>query len=297
MCMQKRTSEVAVNVTYKDSLFRMLFRDKDNLLSLYNAINQTSYDDPEALTVVTLENAIYMGMKNDQAFLLDSGLNLYEHQSTWNPNMPLRDLFYVSMEYQRLITKRSLYSKNVVKIPAPNFIVFYNGTEAAEERVELRLSDSFETVVERPNLELIVTQLNINPGYNEPLMEACQILREYMQYVDRVRRYARTMELKQAVERAVRECIREGILADFLIRNRAEVIMISILEYDAEKERRLLREEEYAEGKRDGRKEGRREGIALTKQVLRLSKEGKSPEEIAETLSISEQEVKEILEE
>ena len=118
-----------VNRNYKDTVFRMLFSDRRNLLSLYNAISGAHYDDPEKLEIVTLENALYMGMKNDLAFIIDTELFLYEHQSTYNPNMPLRDLFYISSEYQKLVDKKSLYSSVLQKIPAPQFIVFYNGTE------------------------------------------------------------------------------------------------------------------------------------------------------------------------
>lgn len=116
------------NRNYKDTVFRMIFSDRKNLLSLYNAVNGTSYKNPEELEIVTLENAIYMGMKNDLAFIIATNLFLYEHQSTYNPNMPLRDLFYISSEYQKLVDHKSLYSSVLQKIPAPNFIVFYNGT-------------------------------------------------------------------------------------------------------------------------------------------------------------------------
>ena len=95
-----------VNRNYKDTVFRMLFSDRKNLLSLYNAISGAHYDNPEMLEIVTLENAIYMGMKNDLAFIIDTELFLYEHQSTYNPNMPLRDLFYISSEYQKLVDKK-----------------------------------------------------------------------------------------------------------------------------------------------------------------------------------------------
>ena len=130
-----------VNRNYKDTIFRMLFSDRKNLLSLYNAINGTSYENPEELEIVTLENAIYMGMKNDLAFIIGTNLFLYEHQSTYTPNMPLRDLFYISAEYQKLVNKKSLYSSTLQKIPAPNFIVFYNGIEKTDERWENCLSE------------------------------------------------------------------------------------------------------------------------------------------------------------
>ena len=117
------------NRKYKDTVFRMLFSDRKNLLSLYNAINETSYTDAAQLEIVTLENAIYMGMKNDLAFIINTNLFLYEHQSTYNPNMPLRDLFYISSEYQKMVDWKSLYTSTRLRIPTPNFIVFYNGTE------------------------------------------------------------------------------------------------------------------------------------------------------------------------
>lgn len=120
---------VSANRNYKDTVFRMLFSDKKNLLSLYNAVNSRDYTNPDDLEIVTLENAIYMGMKNDLAFIIDTNLYLYEHQSTYNPNMPLRDLFYISSEYQKMLDQKSLYSSSLQKIPTPNFIEFYNGSD------------------------------------------------------------------------------------------------------------------------------------------------------------------------
>ena len=166
------------NKKYKDTVFRMLFSDRENLLSLYNAINGTTYENPEALEIVMLENAIYMGMKNDRAFIVDTNLFLYEHQSTYNPNMPLRDLLYISSEYQKLVDHRSLYSSILQKIPVPNFIVFYNGTRKKEDRWENLLSEAFEHLEGKPNLELRVVTLNINEDHNRELMEQCKILRE-----------------------------------------------------------------------------------------------------------------------
>ena len=127
---QKQSTSVhrtLVNRKYKDTVFRMLFSDKKHLLALYNAVAGKSYTDPDALQIVTLENAVYMGMKNDLAFIIATNLFLYEHQSTYNPNMPLRDLFYIASEYQKLVDRKSLYSTTIQKIPAPKFLVFYNG--------------------------------------------------------------------------------------------------------------------------------------------------------------------------
>ena len=247
---------------YKDTVFRMLFSDRKNLLSLYNAVSGAHYDDPEKLEIVTLENAIYMGMKNDLAFIIDTDLFLYEHQSTYNPNMPLRDLFYISSEYQKLVDKRSLYSSLLQKIPAPQFIVFYNGTEKKKDSWVNHLSEAFENLSGAPKLELEVLTININEGHNSELMEQCQTLREYAQYVACVRRYAKEFELNEAVKLAVDECIRNNILSEFLRANKSEVIAMSIFEYDKEEEERKLRKAEYEAGVAAGMKDGIKAGVA-----------------------------------
>mgnify|MGYP005903151515 CR=1 FL=1 len=251
-----------VNRNYKDTVFRMLFSDRRNLLSLYNAISGAHYDNPEMLEIVTLENAIYMGMKNDLAFIIDTDLFLYEHQSTYNPNMPLRDLFYISSEYQKLVDKKSLYSSILQKIPAPQFIVFYNGTEKKKDSWVNHLSEAFKNLSGNPKLELEVLTLNINEGHNPELMEQCQTLREYAQYVACVRRYAKEFELNEAVKLAVDECIRNNILSEFLRKNKAEVIAMSIFEYDKEEEERKLRKAEYEAGVAAGMKDGMKAGVA-----------------------------------
>ena len=274
---------------YKDTIFRMLFSDRENLLSLYNAINGTSYDNPEELEIVTLENAIYMGMKNDLAFIIDTNLFLYEHQSSFTPNMPLRNLFYISAEYQKLVNKKSLYSSALQKIPAPNFIVFYNGMDKKEDRWENCLSEAYENLFGEPKLELKVVTLNINEGRNHELLEQCQTLREYAAYVALVRKYAKSMELEEAVEKAVDKCIYDGILEEFLQRNRAEVIAVSIFEYDKEEEERKLREAEFEAGELCGIQKG----IQLRDREIAqsLMKKGMTAAEIADILEISENDV------
>ena len=274
---QTDVRNVSVTRNYKDTVFRMLFSDRKNLLSLYNAVNQKDYQNPDDLEIVTLENAIYMGMKNDLAFIIDTNLYLYEHQSTYNPNIPLRDLFYICNEYQKLVDRKSLYSSRLVKIPAPNFIEFYNGSRVISDKTEHRLSSSFEHLSGEPRLELIVTVLNINDGHNSELMHHCDTLREYSQYVARVRSYAATASLDQAVQRAVDECIQEGILADFLSRNRAEVISMSIFEYDKELEEKKLRKAEYEFGFEEGEKAGLAKGyehaaLETARRMLALKK-------------------------
>ena len=266
---KKQREKLSANRAYKDTIFRWIFSDKENLLSLYNAITRKDYKDPEKLTVVTLENAVYMGMKNDLAFVLETGLYLYEHQSTYNPNIPLRDLFYIASEYQKFVDQKSLYSSSVQKIPTPRFLVFYNGMDKkVADREVLKLSSMYENETDEPDLELKVTMLNINAGHNKELLENCHILGEYAQYVDRVRKYATQMDLNHAVEQAITECIQEGILAEFLQRNRAEVFKVSIFEYDKEKEEKKLRKAEYEHGLEDGIIQGKTEGISIERETM-----------------------------
>ena len=250
--------QVTVNREYKSNVFAMLFNDKEKLLELYNALNHSHYTMEDELEIVTLKNAIYMSMKNDLAFVLDCRLMLYEHQSTPNPNMPLRDLFYVSKEYEKMVVTRSLYSREKVKIPAPHFIVFYNGMEKQPEREVLKMSDLYNVEEDDPMLELKVELLNINDGNNEALKESCQTLKEYMQYVNCVRDYIhkKKLTLNEAVEKAVTKCIEKGILTEFMKENRAEVVAMSIFEFDAEKEWKLIREAEYRYGVEIGTERG-----------------------------------------
>lgn len=251
-----------VNGKYKDRVFRMIFKEKKEFLELYNAMNQTHYTNPEDLIVTTLENAIYMSMKNDVSYLVYDNLALYEHQSTYNPNMPLRDLFYVAHTYSGLTKHRRLYSTRMLKIPEPVFVVFYNGKQEMPERKVMKLSDMYITDSKDPALELKTVMLNINPGYNEALMNQCKTLREYSMFVTKVRELEKEMPYGQAVERAVDECIRDGILSDFLLKNKSEVIAVSIFEYNEEEDRRMDREEARQCGLQEGIKRGISQGIS-----------------------------------
>ena len=257
---------------YKDSIFRMLYLDKKELLSLYNAVNGTHYTDVNGLEINTLQNAIYMNMKNDVSFLFNFQVNLYEHQSTENPNIPLRDLLYVSKLLQNIVKDCDLYGTTLVKIPAPKFIVFYNGKQKQPERKVYKLSDAFSKKQDEPELELMVTVLNINAGNNAEILGSCKTLREYMLYTEKVRGYAMQMPIEQAVERTITECIKEDILAEFLKKNRAEAMEVSIFEYNEELHLANLRREGYEEGLADGMERGISQGITqgITQGVQHL---------------------------
>ena len=242
-----------VNRIYKDRLYKMIFNDKSELLKLYNAINGTHYDDPAMLTITTLDNAIYMTMENDLSFIIDMRLALYEQQSTVNPNLPLRFLMYITDIYSAYTKDMNIYGSKKVQIPLPSFVIFYNGVKSQPDRTEFLLSELFHPTTDQPALELKAVMLNINKGHNQELMNACHTLRDYSEYVARIRTYSAEMPLTDAVEKAITECIHENILRDFLLKNRAEAKAMSIYEYDEEKTLRMFREECYEDGERNGK--------------------------------------------
>ena len=298
--MRSRNS-VKVKRNHKDTLFRMIFSTRENLLSLYNAVNHSHYTDASELEIVTLKNAVYMNMKNDQAFLLDMQLNLYDHQSTWNPNMPLRFLMYVAKEYQMLVRNQTLYASALVKVPTPHFVVFYNGETEQEAETILRLSHSFQQKTDKPELELMVRVLNINLDKKQEVLEACQLLKEYMLLVNKIRRYTdEYKDINQAVEQAVTECIEENILADFLRKNRAEAIEMCIFEYDDKREKELIRKAEYAEGMKEGerigREAGKKEEAERIFNIYQLFRANYTENQIKEKLGMNVEEVRKILE-
>ena len=279
------TSEtLPVNRTFKSTLFIMLFEDKKNLLELYNAITGKHYADPELLEINTLENAIYMSMKNDVSFLIDGRLSLYEHQSTKNPNLPLRFLLYISHLYSRLTVKENLYGETIIQIPAPEFLIFYNGKDKMPERQILKLSDMYSVQEGQPKLELEATLLNISGSNNQKLKEACRTLGEYAIYTDKIRNYTETMELSEAVDRAMDECIREDVLREFLMKHRAEARAMSIFEYDQERHMQQEREAGIEKGKEQ----------LLRRQVQKNLSRGMSISEIAEVLDETEERIREI---
>lgn len=236
-----------VNRQVKDVLFRFLFeKDREALLQLYNALNGTDYQDASKLEVVTIESAVYIVMKNDLAFVITGTINLYEHQSTWNPNMPVRFFIYLAKEYQKLLeeAEQSIYGTSQIALPAPQCVVFYNGTRDVPEEQVLRLSDAFENKQVEADVELKVRVLNINYGYNRELLSKCRALREYAEFVEISRQYsAKEMDMKEAMGEAVQYCIEHDILADFLRKYRAEVLGMLLEKFDKKKYVRTLKRE------------------------------------------------------
>ena len=257
----KRQYEHRVNRKYKDSLFRKIFSDRKDLLDLYNALNGTQYTDEEELTVTTLEDVIYISIKNDVSFLLGGTMNLYEHQSSYNPNMPIRGLMYLARLYQNYIDdcEINVFSPVLKHLPSPKFIVFYNGSRDEPDQKLLRLTDAFaeEGAPEESCLECCATMLNINYGHNYELMEKCRRLEEYSVFVAEVRKALEEGgDQRQAVDDAIDICIEKGVLRDILIKERA-AIMNMVLSCTEKQYDRLVRKELEQQEKRIKEQEDR----------------------------------------
>jgi hypothetical protein len=252
----------------------MLFgSNKESLLSLYNAINHTSYQNPDELEITTIDDVIYMGIKNDVSFLIGSDMNLYEAQSTKNPNMPLRGLNYFARIYEGYVAKRNLniYGTRRIELPTPKYLVLYGGTRSEPPIRTYRLTDSFPDR-DAACLECTALELNIHSGDNQEIVSQCRQLYEYVCFLEKVRTTRKEYpdDFEKAIDTAVQESIEEGILADFLKKHRAEVKHVLLTEYNEELHMKMTyedgrrdgRREGHAEGRRKGRAEGRREGRA-----------------------------------
>ncbi len=308
-----------LNRKFKDTLFRKVFNNKRDLLSLYNALNNTEHTDESLITINTIEDAIYIGYKNDISFIINSELNLYEHQSSVNPNMPVRGLIYFAELYKGYIDQNNLliYNERLVKLPFPRYVVFYNGTEEQPEEQELRLSDSFVQVPEgeslkdtagteadktdKPSVEVVVQLLNINYGCNQELMEKCQKLMEYSKFVALVRvksdmlteKYKKEMKsvnkkeiFAEAVALAIDEAIRDNVLKDILSKNMAEVTDMLLTEFEEKAYIDGVKKQSYEEGEARGEIKGEEK---LARLVVELKKRGRV-EDIAKVTDESERE-------
>lgn len=283
------------NRTYKDSLFRLVFERKEDLLDLYNAINGTDYRDVDELEVNVLENALYMGVKNDISFLIGYTMNLYEHQSTKNENMPLRGLIYITRQFEKYIAKNKLniYSTRMQRLPTPQYIVFYNGTVDEPDERTMKLSDAF--MKKGGCLECKARLLNINYGHNLELMEKCRRLEEYAIFVETVRIYSKEegVQLQDAITWAIDDCVEKGILVDILTEQRNEVLSMILSTFDKEVYEKDLKEEAYEEGFNKGIDVGSYQ--KLTDQIQKKIAKGKTTEQIADELEESVEVIRQVI--
>ena len=259
---------------YKDTLFRMIFgRENEQSakwrLDLYNALSGKNYTNPDDLQLTTIENVIYITMKKDISFLVDSQMTLLEHQSTFNPNMPLRGFFYFSQLYQMHLAReeKDLFG-TLVKIPAPRYIVFYNGDKKLPETSKLRLSDAFDNFTETCDFEWTATVININTEYNKGLQKNCKALYDYISYVDRVKSNQKNnMNIKDAVDKAVNWAVKENLLEGFFKEHKAEVEAMILTEFDKDLYDKNRRKEGYDEGIIDG---AHTKAVEAAKNLLKM---------------------------
>ena len=276
-----------------DHLFIAIFgknneRSKRWRLELYNALNGTNYTDPDALELNTLENVIYIKMHNDVSFLIDSQMTLYEHQRTTNPNMPLRGFFYFAQLYQKYIdSKRELIgTSTLIKIPNPNYIVFYNGDTGQDEDYELKLSDAFMHEDKSGKFEWTARVLNINKEYNLPLQKKCKPLYDYIQFVSRINdNKEKGMTIEEAVDEAVDWACEQNLLEGYIREQKAEVKMNLLTEYDEEAYIRIWRRDGIIQGKQE-------KAIEVASNLLELKK--LPPEQIAQSVGLSLEQVLEL---
>jgi hypothetical protein len=267
-----------VNREYKDRLFKFIFGNpekKNWTLSLYNAINGSSYPDSDAekIQIRTLNDVVYMSMKNDISFLIGNTMNFYEVQSSFNPNMPIRLLIYAGMVYGNYVKEPenliNIYSSKQQKLPVPKLVCFYDGSQRAEDKTVLSLSKSFADNVQA-DIEVNVTMLNINYGRNSELMEKCLQLSEYAMFVAEVRKNlkeehdkgnSREETLSNAVSKAIEALPEESEIRKFLEKNRAEVTGMCLKEYDEKRTMELFEKEWKEEGRQEGLEEGEKKGL------------------------------------
>ena len=283
------------NREHKDSVFVDLFYQdetaKKNLLSLYNALHDTNYEDETIIRKVKIDDVLYKNFKNDISCEVNGLVLVFgEHQSTINRNMPLRCLMYVGRAYEQLVDSKARYRMTLVKIPTPEFYVFYNGEKEQPLEQVLTLSDAFMNPVGENSVELKVKVININSDKAHEVLDKCGILKEYSQFISTVRKYS---EEERAIKKAIKECIEKGILADYLKRKGSEVENMLIAEYSYEEDMQVKQEEARQEGIWQGRREGRQEGIILSADIFQMVK--KNPDltnvQIAENLGCSVEDV------
>ena len=262
----------------KDRLFCFIFGREENrkwTLSLYNAVNGTDYDNPDDVDITTMRDVIYMGMKNDVSFIISSEISLYEHQSTYNPNMPVRQLMYLGRQYDRYIkrTRQNIYGSKLMKLPLPRLAVFYNGEDDIRD-VVLKLSDSFPECIdtEKSDVEVRVHMYNIRPQYNSNLLAGCKTLSEYSWFVEEIRRNRKTMDIETAIDKAIKDMPEDFEIKIFLTEHQSEVKNMCITEYDEAETMEMFKKEAREEGREQGREE----------DIARMLRSGKSIEEIAD---------------
>lgn len=285
--------EAKENKSYKNSMFVDLFFEDEsaekNDIALYNALHEEALPEGTKIQKIRVDDVLYMNFKNDISFGIGGKIMVFgEHQSTINENMPLRSLMYIGRAYEQLVPIRDRYKKKLVPLPKPEFYTFYNGSEHWTKEKILKLSDAYEVQDEDSMLELQVKVININPEEKHELLEKCPVLKEYGLFVEMVRRFQEAGD-SESFKHAVEECIKQGILKEYLEKKGSEVVNMLIAEYDYDMDIEVQREEAYAEGVEKGREQ------ILIEQVRKKLSKGQKPKEIADALEESLEEIERII--
>ena len=265
------------NMKYKDRVFRMIFgyeKYKENLLELFNALNDTEYTNPDDLEINTLDDVFYMKMKNDVSCIIDNRIAVYEHQSTWSYNMPLRGFRYTAELYNKLIYEQDLdvYRRKMIRLPTPQYVVFYNGIERRAEKEILRLSDSFIMPCSEGEYEWTATVYNINDGHNKDLMNKCKILQEYATMVAKIREFQQKgLDLDLSIEEAIEYCLTHEVLKEFLLEHKSEVTDMLRMEYDEAKTLESYLEKGQEIGREEGEIIGEKRGKVIGEMKAKVS--------------------------
>ena len=273
---------------YKDSVFVDLFAHdisaKENFISLYNALHGTNLDaSTTEIKSVMLEKVLYMKFYNDVAMLIDGKIViLIEHQSTINENMPFRFLEYIARIYEKIIKPKEKFGRKLVKIPVPEFYVFYNGKEDFPSESEMKLSDAFIKLDEKHNfpLEISVKVININVDKENPVLNRCEALKEYSEFMEQVK-FNIENKIPEALTVAIKQSIKQGFLSDYLSRKSTEVENMLLTEYDYDTDIAVQRQEAYESGVEKGLQQ---KAIETAKNML---KEGLSVEQISRCTSLT----------
>ncbi|WP_035771066.1 hypothetical protein [Butyrivibrio sp. FCS006] len=251
------TEKGTINNKHKDRLFNYIFGREENrkwTLQLYNAVNGSHYEDASAIEFNTLEDVLYIGMRNDTSFLVSDVMSVYEHQSSYNPNMPLRMMQYVGNLYSKYLARNKLnkYGSSLIKLPTPKLVVFYNGRTDVDDEVILKLTDSFdENSRALSDIEVKVRMLNINYGRNADLLRACKPLEEYSWFINRINEILFDQDPKDiviATKTAIDEIPMDFEIRSFLISHKAEVTGMLDTEYNEAEIKELFVEEGLQKG-------------------------------------------------
>jgi len=291
---------MSANREYKSTVFTKLFSEPEALIELYNALSGSNYNTNTKIEINTLEDVLFIDMRNDVSFTIDGKyVLLLEHQSTINANMPLRLLLYIARVFEKITDERAIYHEKLMEIPTPEFIVLYNGTKPFPAEKTLKLSDAYKGK-DKPkemfgSLELTVRVLNINPGYNDDLLQKSKTLYGYTAFMERIRNsQSKGLNLHEAIKDAVNWGVAKNILGAFLTEHGAEVSnMIQGQKFNIDIAKEVWQEEAREEGLEEGLEAGRQEE---RREMARKMKESAiiSVEQIAKITGFTVAEIDEI---